>query len=165
MKYLVTVEGREIPVEVDGDVIRLDGRPVEGHLSVVPGTPLRHLLLGGESLTLAMVRGEGGRWMVQFQGARIEADVVDERTRHLRSLTGGAVRPEASELRAPMPGMVVRVMAQPGQVVEQGQGLIVLEAMKMENELKARAAGRIRRVRALAGQAVEKGEVLVEFEP
>lgn len=164
MKYLVTVEGREIPVEVDGGEVRVDGRPLEAHLSMVPGTPLRHLLLGGESVTLAMARPEAGRWEIQVHGSRLHAEVIDERTRHLRSLTGGPARHEVVELRAPMPGLVVRVLAQPGLAVEAGQGLIVLEAMKMENELKARAAGRVKTVRATPGQAVEKGQVLVEFD-
>lgn len=165
MKYLVTIEGREITVEVDGGEVRLDGRPTTAHLSPVPGTPLRTLLLGGESLTLVMGHPESGRWEVQHHGTRLQVEVMDERTRHIRSLTGGGVRPEAVELKAPMPGLVVRVLAQPGQAVEPGQGLIVLEAMKMENELKARTAGRVRTVRAAAGQAVEKGQVLVEFDP
>lgn len=164
MKYLVTIEGREIPVEVDGGEVRVDGRHLHGHLSPIPGTPLRHLLLGGESLTLVMGRAEAGRWEVQHHGARFQIEVEDERTRHIRSLTGGGARPEATELKAPMPGLVVRVLAEPGQAVEAGQGLIVLEAMKMENELKARAAGRVRAVRATPGQAVEKGQVLVEFD-
>jgi pyruvate carboxylase subunit B len=62
-----------------------------------------------------------------------------------------------------MPGLVVRVSATAGQTVAAGQGLIVLEAMKMENELRAPAAGRVTSVRVSEGQAVEKGQVLIEF--
>jgi pyruvate carboxylase subunit B len=63
-----------------------------------------------------------------------------------------------------MPGLVLRVHVAPGQQVAVGAGLIVLEAMKMENELKAAAAGVVKVVRVQAGEAVEKGQVLVEFE-
>jgi pyruvate carboxylase subunit B len=63
-----------------------------------------------------------------------------------------------------MPGLVVRVQVQPGGQVSVGDGLVVLEAMKMENELKAQAAGVVKRVRVAPGEAVEKGQVLVEFE-
>lgn len=165
MKYIVTIEGQEIPVEVDGQEVRVGGRTIEAHLSPVPGTPLRHLLLGGESLTLAMSRAEAGKWEAQFRGTRYPVEVVDERTRHIRSLTAGAARPDASvQLKAPMPGLVVRVLVEPGQQVQAGQGLVVLEAMKMENELKAKANARIRSVSANPGQAVEKGQVLIEFE-
>ena len=63
-----------------------------------------------------------------------------------------------------MPGLVVRVQVEPGQPVSSGAGLVVLEAMKMENELRATTAGTVRRVRVRPGEAVEKGQVLVEFD-
>ncbi len=69
-----------------------------------------------------------------------------------------------SPLVAPMPGLVVRVTVQPGDVVAAGQGLVVMEAMKMENELRAPAAGTVKSVRVVPGTAIEKGAVLVELE-
>ena len=63
-----------------------------------------------------------------------------------------------------MPGLVLRVQVAPGQEVPAGAGLVVLEAMKMENELKAPAPALIKAVRVQPGQAVEKGQVLLEFE-
>jgi pyruvate carboxylase subunit B len=63
-----------------------------------------------------------------------------------------------------MPGLVVRVQVEAGQNVAAGAGVVVLEAMKMENELRATVAGTVRTVRVRAGEAVEKGQVLVEFE-
>jgi pyruvate carboxylase subunit B len=67
-------------------------------------------------------------------------------------------------LKAPMPGLVLRVQVTPGQAVAAGAGLVVLEAMKMENELKAPASAVVRAVRVQPGEAVEKGQVLIEFE-
>jgi biotin carboxyl carrier protein len=64
-----------------------------------------------------------------------------------------------------MPGMVLRVQVQAGDRVVPGTGLVVLEAMKMENELKSPAAGVVKTVRVASGEAVEKGQVLLEFEP
>jgi pyruvate carboxylase subunit B len=63
-----------------------------------------------------------------------------------------------------MPGLVVRLEVEPGQTVAPGGGVLVLEAMKMENELRSPAGGRVRAVLVRAGQAVEKGQTLVEFE-
>ena len=84
--------------------------------------------------------------------------MVDERTRHIRSLTGGAERARGPVmLRAPMPGLVVRILVEPGQEVAAGAGLVVLEAMKMENELKAPAAGTVGAVRAQAGGGGREG--------
>jgi pyruvate carboxylase subunit B len=63
-----------------------------------------------------------------------------------------------------MPGLVVRVDAQVGEQIRAGQGLVVMEAMKMENELRAQAAGTVKAVHVSPGMAVEKGTVLVELE-
>jgi pyruvate carboxylase subunit B len=164
VKYLVTVAGQEIPVEVDGGMVRVSGREVPAHLSPVPGTPLRHLQVGHESHSLTMERTGPGTWLIQIAGARHEVEAVDERTRYIRNLTGGgAARSGPAHLRAPMPGLVVRVLVSPGQAIHPGQGLVVLEAMKMENELRATVAGTVRGVAVAAGQAVEKGQVLIEL--
>lgn len=163
MKYFVTIGGREVPVEVDGERVVVAGREVRAHLTRIPGTPLRHLLAGERSLTVVMEAGETGHWALEVRGHRTEVEVVDERTRHIRTLTAGRAAVVAPQLRAPMPGLVVRVLVTPGETVAAGQGLVVLEAMKMENELRAAAAGTVAGVQVGAGQAVEKGQVLVEF--
>jgi biotin carboxyl carrier protein len=166
VKYYVTINGREFAVDVDGDSVRVEGRNGHAHLSPVPGTPLRHLLLDRASLALTMERRGPGEWQLGLAGAQYEARVVDERTRHIESLTGGAkVRVGPALLRAPMPGLVVRVLADAGQIVEPGQGLLVLEAMKMENELRAMAPGRVVAVLVTPGETVEKGQVLMELAP
>jgi len=166
VKYFVTLLGREVEVDLDGERVVVDGRPAVAHLTVVPGTPLRHLLLDGASLTLAADPAAPGEWGILVHGSRVEARVVDERTRHIQRLTGAGAGPAAAaQLKAPMPGLVVRVLVAAGQAVTPGQGLIVLEAMKMENELRAAAAGVVREVRVQPGVAVDKGQVLVEFSP
>lgn len=166
MQYFVTVAGREIPVEVDGERVRIAGREMLAHLSPVPGTPVRHLLLGAASSPFLVERGEAGTWHLSAAGVRHEIKVVDERARHIANLTGAAgARTGPAVLKAPMPGLVVRVMVAAGQAVEAGAGMVVLEAMKMENELRATTAGVVQRVMVTTGQAVEKGQPLVEFLP
>jgi len=92
-------------------------------------------------------------------------EVLDERTRHIRSLTSGGNQTRGpAALKAPMPGLVVRVQVEAGATVAVGSGVVVLEAMKMENELRAASAATVRTVRVKPGEAVEKGQVLVEFE-
>jgi pyruvate carboxylase subunit B len=163
VKYFVTVDGREVVVDVDGDRIRVEGREVTAHLGAVPGTPLRHLLVGDRSVTLA-IEGGKGRWQVAYQGDRREIEILDERTRHIRSLTGQAGQAKGvGALKAPMPGLVVRIPVAEGQRVSAGASLLVLEAMKMENELRAAGEAVVKTIRVRAGQAVEKGEVLIEF--
>jgi biotin carboxyl carrier protein len=165
VKYFVALGGRTVEVEVDGDRVTVGGRVLTATLSRVPGTPLRQLLVDGRSVALAVDPVGRGRWALTRRGERWEAEVVDERTRHIRALTGGAEGARGpGVLRAPMPGLVVRVLVEAGQSVGQGAGLVVLEAMKMENELKAAASGTVRGVRVKPGEAVEKGQVMVEFE-
>ncbi len=164
MKYTVTIDGHDRVVEVDGEVVRVDGRAMPARLSRVPGTPVRQLLLGDQSVTMVLQPGEAGVWRLLHDGIAVEAGVMDERTAHIRSLTGSSgARTGPVSLKAPMPGLVLRVLVTPGQEVQPGQGLVVLEAMKMENELRATVGGRIKAVLVEPGAAVDKGKVLLEF--
>lgn len=166
MKYLVTLLGRTIEVEVDGEQVTVDGRAFAASLGSAPGTLVRQLLLDGRAEALGVEPGAGGHWAITRRGERTDVEVIDERTRHIRSLTGAGDRPSGpAVLKAPMPGLVVRVQVEAGQVVAAGAGVVVLEAMKMENELRAGSPGTVRAVRVRSGEAVEKGQVLVEFEP
>jgi pyruvate carboxylase subunit B len=166
VKYLVSVAGRELEVEIDGERVIAGGREYTASLTAVPGTPLRQLLLSGRPTGMAMEDGGRGRWTITARGERWETEVIDERTRNIRNLTGGSTRPQGpGVLRAPMPGLVVRVLVEPGQMLAVGAGVLVLEAMKMENELRAHAATRVRAIRVKPGEAVEKGQVLAEFDP
>jgi biotin carboxyl carrier protein len=165
MKYMVRVDGREIEVEIDGERLVVGGRTHHARLGSIPGTPLRQLLIDGRPSTLSMASLGRGRWAVTQAGERVELEVLDERAHHIRSLT--AINDQgkrADALKAPMPGLVVRVQVQAGDRVNAGSGVVVLEAMKMENELKAQAAAVVKAVRIAAGEAVEKGQVLVEFD-
>ena len=166
MKYVVTIGNRSIEVEIDGGRITVDGTPHEAELRPVAGTPISNLLVDGASWILPIESAGTGRWVIQRWGDRFELEVVDERTRHIRSLIGeGKAASGPAALKAPMPGLVVRVLVQPGDQVAAGQGLVVLEAMKMENELKAPGPGVVEAVSAEPGRAVEKGTVLVTFRP
>jgi biotin carboxyl carrier protein len=166
VKYLVSVAGRELEIEIDGERVIAAGREYTASLAGVPGTPLRQLLLGGRPTGMAVEDGGRGRWTLTVRGERWDTEVIDERTRNIRNLTGASGRPQGpGVLRAPMPGLVVRVLVEPGQVLPAGAGVLVLEAMKMENELRAHSAARVRTVRVRPGEAVEKGQVLAEFDP
>jgi biotin carboxyl carrier protein len=167
MRYFVTVEGRTFDVELTGEHAVIDGTRVAVELRTVPATGTRLLLAdGGSHVVLGGAGAEKGEWDLQIDGRRLHASVVDERTRAIRALTGKSAAPAGPKpVRAPMPGMIIRVEVAAGQEVRPGQGVAIVEAMKMENELRADAGGVVRRVFVAAGEAVEKGQVLVEFEP
>ncbi len=165
MRYFVTIAGRTVEVELTAEGPRIDGRLVRAEMVAVPGTPVRHLLIDGRSYPLVARPGEGkGAWDILLDGRRFAADAVDERTRAIRAMTARSADAQGPRpVRAPMPGLVSRVQVEPGDAVQPGQGVVIIEAMKMENELKAEAAGVVSRILVAAGQAVEKGAVLVEF--
>ncbi len=163
MKYFVTIGSQTIEVEVDGPRVRVGGKPVETHLAPVSGTPLYHLLLAGASWTVAAEPLEGaGRWTLGLVGERVEVAVQDERSRRIEAASGKGKRSGGGgTVRAPMPGLVVRIEVAEGQRVDAGAGLVVVEAMKMENELRAPRPGMVQTVHVAVGQAVEKGASLV----
>jgi biotin carboxyl carrier protein len=164
MKYIVSVAGAEIEVEVDGDRVTVAGTTRTATLRPVARTPARQLLVDGRPTVLSLRATGRGQWTLGMLGDRWDVEVVDERTRHIRSLTGGAHATRGpATVRAPMPGLVVRVLVETGQEVSAGAGMVVLEAMKMENELQAPADGVVKGVRVAAGEPVEKGQVLVEL--
>jgi biotin carboxyl carrier protein len=165
MKYFVTVGERVVEVDVSGESVTVDGKAVEARLELVPGTPEVRLQLDGVWSTLAVDHHQGTALRLVDRGALREIDVEDERSRHIRQLAGaGKVSDGQAVLKAPMPGLVLRILVAVGDEVTLGMPLLALEAMKMENELKAATGGRVRAVLVTAGQAVQKGQVLLEID-
>jgi len=149
----------------DGDgTLTLGGAPADARLTRV-GPHAWHLLLDGRSAVVTVEPLADGRVRATLGGHRVEVAVKDETALLLEQFgMAEADTSAAREVRAPMPGLVVAVLVAPGDAVEAGQGLVVLEAMKMENELKAPAAGTVAAVHAAPGAAVGKNDLLVELE-
>jgi pyruvate carboxylase subunit B len=102
------------------------------------------------------------RWALGAAGERFEVEVQDDRAKQIEALTGQGRKAEAGGvIKAPMPGLVVRVEVNKGTLVEAGQGVVIVEAMKMENELRAPSRGVVEQVHVKAGDRVEKGTPLV----
>jgi pyruvate carboxylase subunit B len=166
VRYHVTLRNRTYIVDVDGGSVTVDGERIEAHAAAVPSVPLIHLLLGRDSWTIAWQRLEGRRWALGAAGERFELEVQDDRSKQIEALTGqGRKAAGGGVIKAPMPGLVVRVQVAVGQAVTAGVGLVVVEAMKMENELKAPRAGTVAQVHVQAGDKVEKGQPLVSLQP
>src|SRR5580765_1144310 len=162
MRYHVTVRSRTYVIDVDGGSVTVDGEKLESHWAAIPGTPLMHLLLGNESWTVACQQLERSRWALGAAGERLEVEVQDDRSKQIEALTGQGRKPVVGGvIKAPMPGLVVRVEVSKGEVVEVGRGVVVVEAMKMENELRAQTRGVVEQVHVKAGDRVEKGAPLV----
>ncbi|MBW8770521.1 MAG: hypothetical protein JF589_12245 [Gemmatimonadetes bacterium] len=166
MKYYVRIGDEEIEVVHEGGEVHIDGATLDAHLAAIEGTPVRMLTVGDEVHRIIVRRGATrGRYTIWVDGFRHEVEALDERMRAIRELAGASAGPTGpAPLLAPMPGMVVRVQVQAGDVVQPGQGLVVMEAMKMENELRAASAATVKAVVVQAGTAVEKGALLIELE-
>jgi biotin carboxyl carrier protein len=166
VRYFVEVDGTTVQVDVDGESVTVDGKTHRAHVEPIAGTPLHQLTLGDAVHRVHAQRGgERGLYDVRIEGHRVSAHALDERGKAIRELGGAAARKAGpAHLMAPMPGLVVRINVAEGEQVRAGQGLVVMEAMKMENELRAVADGTVKRVVAAVGAAVEKGALLLEME-
>jgi biotin carboxyl carrier protein len=166
VKYLVDVNGETLEVDLETTGVAVGGETLQAKLTELEGTPVRLLTVGNEVHRVVVRRGESrGRYTLWVDGFRYEVEALDERTRAIRELSGAtAASFGPAPLKAPMPGLVVRVAVQSGDVVVAGQGLVVMEAMKMENELRSSSAGRVKTVHVQPGTAVDKGTLLIELE-
>lgn len=164
MKYYTTVGDREKEVELSADGVRIDGETLDAELAAVPDSPVRHLRVGTRVWRLTASRDDGV-WEIGIGGRKIPVRVEDERRRRIREMTGGGPAAHGpTEVRAPMPGKVVRVEVRPGQEVEPDAPLVVMEAMKMENELTAERPGTVRDVKVEEGDTVNQSDLLVRIE-
>lgn len=161
----VEVAGRIFRVELDERGVRVDGEPLDIELSPASEGGIRVARIGQRRLRV-VARGEGeGRWRIRIGRAHHDVRVSDASPGSVEgSRPGGLGEGGHRALRAPMPGLVVRIGVSPGDVVEPGSGLVTLDAMKMENELVAEARVRVAGVLVAAGDPVEKGQLLVSFE-
>ena len=164
MRFEAAVRGHSARVEVRGKnghyVVTIDGRPLEVDYQET-GRHFASLLIDGRSYEAGIERRPGG-YNVVLADDVLEVDLLD-------AARGDGPAPRAAgrgpaRLSAPMPGKVVRVLVQPGQEVQAGQGLVVMEAMKMENELRAARPGKVAQILVREQQAVDTGALLVVVE-
>jgi len=151
-RYAVEVTRRDgaFLVSVDGRQRKVDVKETGGVLS---------LLIGAKSHEVTVTDRA-----VHVDGIPLEVAIVSPRRTWGRARASQPPADGPQEIKAPMPGKIVRVLVKAGDRVESRQGLVVVEAMKMENELRAKAAGTVAEVRATEGSTVEAGAILVILE-
>jgi pyruvate carboxylase subunit B len=140
---------------IDGKEIIVDGRQLSAHMY--------SLLVDNQSFTVD-VTCKDDNYTVASEGKSFQLHLIDER-RAARPGEGiGAGRDGGKEIRSFMPGKVVEVLVAVGDEVSKDQGVLIVEAMKMENEVRAAASGKVKEIRVSPGQAVESGELLIVLE-
>lgn len=166
MKYITTIDGVDYEVELleDGKV-SVNGETYDVDFEEASGQVVFTLLINNRSFE-AHVSEEDDEFHVMIQGTLYTAEVVDEREKRLRE-AGGESDSSSGEfiLQAPMPGLVVEVGVKEGDEVEQGDVLVILESMKMQNELKAPRPGKISAVHISKGDSVEKRDEMLVLAP
>jgi len=166
VKYEVFLGGKTRIVELTQQngawKITLDGNVLDANAVEVSANTFS-VLLNGESHQVRIAPRTDGSLTLHSGLAEYHAQVVDPRS--WRGRRHGALEAEGrQQIAAPMPGKVVRILAKQGDRVEAGQGLLVVEAMKMQNELRSPKGGKVEKLFVAEGQAVNAGEVLLWVE-
>lgn len=143
----------------------LISRETETEIEFEPGALPLHPIEAGTTLVLQdgkvhRITQAGGRLLVN--GKEVELSLADPRNR--RRNGNGSNDSGLRDIRSAMPGKVVKILVQPGDSVEAAEGLLILEAMKMQNEVRSPSTGRVAAVRVAVGETVASGQVLVTLE-
>jgi len=177
MKFVATKEGRQYQISCQRDEhnadlfhMSLDGRSYRIDARRMP-SQIVSLLIDNRSYDVDLERIArksdtlDGRIHVRVRGRVLRFEILDERRMKMKEAqgfrfdVGGVV-----SIDSPMPGKVIKLLAKEGEEVKEGQGIVVVEAMKMENELRAPKAGKVRDIKVREGEAVEAGAKLATIE-
>jgi biotin carboxyl carrier protein len=162
MKYEIHIAGKTRSVELHRDGARwqisLDGAATDADaIEIAPG--IFSILLNGASHEVRVAPNPDGSLTIQDGPNEFKVEVGDPRS--WRSRKQGAIEAEGRQkIVAPMPGKVIRLLVKPGDKVEAGQGLLVVEAMKMQNEVKSPKTGTVEKLLAKENQLVTAGDTL-----
>jgi biotin carboxyl carrier protein len=160
----VTINGKEyiVSIEESGSV-RVNNVKINTDVQQLDERSFSFLADAVSAKVVADRISEG--FLILVNGRQYEATVETERARLLKKFDSqSSTHTKKTEIRAPMPALVVRLEVEVGDQVKAGQGLIILEAMKMENEIKAHGGGKVKEIYASTRKAVEKGELLMVLE-
>ena len=162
-RSFITIAGKEYDASIDEERVSFDGlsSTLEIHQA---GEDTYSVLIGGRSVTVVASKGGDGLNLL-VNGKQCSARVTSERDR-LLTVVGGkqTTGDRLLEIRAPMPALVAAIQVEVGQDVKSGQGVIILEAMKMENEIKSHHQGRVKQIYVRKRQPVDKGDLLLILE-
>lgn len=160
--FTARVGGKEYHIEHEGETLRVNGVTVDFEVSGDDGGILR---IDHRHFDVSSIRKEDdGMYVLSLNGKRLRIEIEDEIAALLKRVGGDkATKLHSAVVRSPMPGKIARVLVGIGELIEAGQGVLILEAMKMENEIKAPAAGIVKAIHVSESDAVEKNAALIEI--
>lgn len=161
MKYYARIGLNEYEIEIDKGAVTINGEAVVVDLCQSGVPELYSVLFGGHSYDM-LIEPQRFNYTITFRGEQFQVQVEDERTRKLNTGRKAPALPHGElPIRAPIPGLVVKLLVDVGDEVADGQPLVILEAMKMENEIRSLRAGTVRSIAISQGQRVEQNEILL----
>ncbi len=168
MQFFAKISPKEFQIAVNDsgqkNIIKIDGKTAQVEFQEVGSGNLFSLLVNQRSYQTFIERRTNG-YLVTVNNHKYFVELEDERTRQIRQLikTDEQVHRQV-EIKAPMPGLIVKINVKEGDVVRKGDSLIFIEAMKMENDIRASAAGRVKKIFKKEKASVDKDAVLMLIE-
>ncbi len=167
-EWAVWIDRQDYPASVrpadNGYTVFCFGRSIRVVSEWSPGDPIFAGHVDGHPVT-AQIRTSDAGFVISHLGASANAEVLTKRTAELASLMPVKVPPDTSKLiMSPMPGLLLRILVEPGDSVVEGQEVAAVEAMKMENILRAEKSGVVKTVNSVAGDSLAADQIIVEFE-
>ncbi len=169
LDWVIIVDGEQVPLQLakiryEGAEIELDGKRIDVTTDWRPGKRLARVEVGKDVLLLKTRKIHAG-YNICWRGADTDVMVMTPKQAELFTLMPEKVAPDTSRLLlCPMPGLVISISVKEGEMVEEGQALATVEAMKMENTLRAEKKGKISKINAKAGDSLALDETILEFE-
>ncbi len=161
MKYITTINGKRFEIDVDktGRLL-VNGEPREVDFRALD-TALFSMIIQDKSYEL-VIEERDESVQISMHGRALTGEVLDERAQLLLTRKAGTAGGSGEvSIKSPMPGLIVAILVAEGDVVKQGQTIVILESMKMQNELKAPREGTVQRISVHPGQTVEQNKLLI----
>lgn len=154
-------------INIDDQVFDLSRADVQDLNMIENGNQTLHLLQDNQSYHISVIDTDfdNKKLMLEINGNPYEISIEDEYDQLVKKMglsAGGAQK--LTNIKAPMPGLILDILVEPGQAIEKGTQLLILEAMKMENVLKSEGEGIVKSIEIKKGAAVDKGQILIEME-
>jgi biotin carboxyl carrier protein len=161
VKYFATVGDHEYEIDINEERVLVDGERIDVDLMQIGFPELYSLLYNGRSYEL-LIEAERFQYSVSLRGDQYQIQIEDERTRRLNAGRKKEALPAGEmAVKAPIPGLVVKILVDEGEAAAEGQPLLILEAMKMENEIRSPRDCVVKKVEVEPGQRVEQNAALI----
>ncbi len=161
MRYTAIINDKSYPIEIGANsTVLVNGEPHSVDFRGIDGTTLFSLLVDNRSWEV-LVERTGDEYRILIDGELHVVNILDERTSRLLKAEAKAPTGADVTIKAPMPGLVRAISVNVGDSVMARQGVVILEAMKMENELRSPRVGIVKEIRVKPGDKVDQGQVLV----